>query len=53
MYMIVKVLLWNYVDNVFLNKYTSIICVLCNFIGLMGRFYGGIILVYALDYGFN
>jgi len=31
--------------------YTSIVCVWRNSMGLMGRFHGGVILVYALDYG--
>jgi len=53
MYMIVKVLLWNYDDNGFVNIYTSIVCVWCNSMGIIGRFYGGVILVYVMDYGFK
>jgi len=36
-----------------LLMYMSIACFWHNSMGLMRRFYGGVILVYALDYGFK
>jgi len=50
-YVIVKVLLWKCDDNEFVN--TSIVCVWRYFMGLMGRFYGRVNLVYVLEYGFK